>query len=114
MDKQYYTYILTNKSGTLYVGMTNNIRKRVFQHKQKIADSFTKKYNIDQLLWYYSFRSAIEAIETEKKIKGWTRMKKIALIKKRNPEMKDLSEEWYSAADVLSKIEGPDPSLRSG
>ena len=114
MDKQYYTYILTNKSGTLYTGMTNNLRKRLFQHKQKIADGFTKKYNIDRLIWYTCFRSAIEAIAAEKKIKGWTRAKKIALVKERNPELRDLSEEWYSVIDPCSRTEEPDPSLRSG
>ena len=94
-DYQYYVYIMTNKSGTLYVGVTNNIRKRVHQHKSKLVEGFTKKYNIDILLYYEPFSDIYSAIEREKMIKGWLRKKKIELIKTINPDRKDLSEEWY-------------------
>lgn len=86
---------MTNKSGTFYVGMTNNINKRVHQHKSKLADSFTSKYNIDRLIYYETFSDVYSAITREKTIKGWLRIKKVELINTINPEWKDLSENWY-------------------
>jgi len=94
MDRQYYVYIMTNKSGTLYAGMTNNLRKRVHQHKTKAADSFTKRYNITRLVYYEVFNIASDAIRAEKKIKGWLRKKKLGLIESKNPQWKDLAENW--------------------
>jgi putative endonuclease len=94
--KQYYVYIMTNKSGTLYAGMTNNIKQRVFAHKHKLVEGFTKKYNIDKLLYFETFRDVNSAIAREKTIKGWLRTKKLELIKITNPDWKDLSEDWYS------------------
>jgi putative endonuclease len=96
MKNQYYVYIMTNKSGTLYTGMTNNIKQRVFAHKHKLVDGFTKKYNIDRLLYIETFGDANSAIAREKIIKGWIRRKKLELIKTTNPDWKDLSEDWYS------------------
>jgi len=69
-DKQYYIYIMTNKSGTIYVGLTNDIKARVYQHKQKLAEGFTKKYNIDKLLYYETFSDINSAIAREKTIKA--------------------------------------------
>ena len=94
--KQYYVYIMTNKSGTLYAGMTNNIKQRVFAHMHKLVESFTKKYNIDKLLYFETFCDVGSAITREKTIKGWLRRKKLELIKITNPDWKDLSEDWYS------------------
>jgi len=94
-DKQYYVYIITNKSGTLYVGLTNNIRKRVHQHKRKLVEGFTRKYNIDKLLYYETFSDVHSAIAREKIFKGWLRQKKIELINTINPDWIDLSEKWY-------------------
>ena len=88
----YYVYILTNKSNTLYVGMTNDLEQRVKQHTRKSVKGFTAKYNINKLIYFKEFNQAIEAIEAEKRIKGWTRKKKITLIKTINPEFRDLSE----------------------
>ncbi|HOX41009.1 MAG TPA: GIY-YIG nuclease family protein [bacterium] len=86
----YFTYIMTNKYNTvLYVGVTNNLERRVFEHKSKIVKGFTEKYNINKLVWFQAFNSPEEAIAAEKKIKGWTRSKKIALIEKENPNWKD-------------------------
>jgi putative endonuclease len=87
-------YILTNKSGTLYVGVTNNLERRIFEHKNKLIEGFTKKYNIDQLLYYEITDDVVRAIEREKHIKGWTRRKKIDLIELCNPGWKDLSMGW--------------------
>ena len=94
-ENQYYVYIMTNKSETLYVGMTNNIKKRVYEHKNKIIDGFTKKYNIRRLLYFETFGDSNSAIAREKTIKGWLRKKKIELLSKTNPHWKDLSEDWY-------------------
>ena len=87
----YYVYILTNKSNTLYIGVTNNLERRVQEHKLKIIAGFTSKYNLNKLIYFAEFREIEEAIEFEKKIKGWTRKKKIDLIKTQNPKFKDLS-----------------------
>ena len=92
--KQYYVYILSNKRGTLYVGMTNDLDRRLYEHKSKTIPSFTSKYNIDRLLYFEAFPNPNDAIIAEKRIKGWKRERKIELIKTMNPTMKDLSEEW--------------------
>jgi putative endonuclease len=92
--KEYYVYIMTNKSRTLYAGVTNDLERRVFEHKNKLVQGFTSKYNITRLVWYEMFGDIHQAIESEKRIKGWVRAKKIALIELRNPEWKDLSAGW--------------------
>ena len=68
---EYYVYIMTNKSGTLYTGMTNNLRRRVYEHKSKLVPGFTKKYNITKLVFYEVFNNPYDAIAAEKRIKGW-------------------------------------------
>ena len=94
-QKQYYVYIMTNKSGTLYTGMTNNIKKRVCNHKNKLIPGFTEKYNINRLVYYKTFDDVYSAIAREKTIKGWLRKKKIELIQETNPDWKDLAKDWY-------------------
>lgn len=92
MKKQYYVYIATNKRNTvLYTGITNNLVRRIYEHKNKLIQGFTAKYNINKLVYHESFNSPEEAIAAEKKIKGWKRYKKIALIKNINPDFKDLT-----------------------
>ena len=93
--RQYYVYIMTNRSKTLYTGVTNDLLRRVYEHKNKMVEGFTKKYNITQLVYYEVTNDVEEAIAREKQIKGWLRRKKIALIESINPEWKDLSEEWF-------------------
>ena len=93
--KTYYVYIMTNKSGTLYTGMTNNLIRRVTEHKEKLVPGFTSKYNIDRLIYFATTHDVNAAIAMEKQIKGWRRSKKIALIESMNPEWKDLSVEWF-------------------
>lgn len=86
-----YTYILFNKrNGTLYIGVTSNLVKRVYEHKNKLVDGFTKKYNIDKLGYYKIFDDIEEAIIREKKLKGASRKKKLELIEMINPEWLDL------------------------
>ena len=94
MDKVYYVYILTNKSNkVLYTGITSNLIKRVYEHKQKLVDGFTKRYNVNKLVYYDYSEDVYGAIQREKQIKGKLRKKKIEIIEKMNPEWKDLYEE---------------------
>jgi putative endonuclease len=91
----YFVYIMTNRSRTLYTGVTNNLVRRVREHKTGIGSGFTSKYKLDRLAYFERFEDVHNAIEREKRIKGWLRIKKIALIVSANPAWKDLSEEWY-------------------
>lgn len=88
--KSYYIYIMTNRSKTLYIGVTNDLVKRVFQHKYKKLEGFTKKYNITKLVYCEIFTDVGKAIEREKQLKGWLRKKKIALIESTNPDWKEI------------------------
>ena len=93
--QQYYTYIMTNsKNKVMYIGVTNNIQRRIYEHKNKTADGFTKKYNVNKLVFYETANDARIAIEREKELKGWKREKKNALVESMNPEWKDLSLDW--------------------
>ena len=93
--RNYYTYIATNKLNTvLYTGITNDLERRMFEHRDKLIPGFTSKYNVNKLIWYEDFSSPEEAIIAEKKIKGWTRVKKLNLIKSINPNFNDLLIEW--------------------
>jgi putative endonuclease len=92
--KQYYVYIMTNRSRTLYTGVTNDLERRVYEHKQKLIPGFTAKYNIDCLVYYEATEDVNAAIYREKQIKGWLRAKKMALIESMNPEWADLSLAW--------------------
>ena len=88
---QYYVYILSNKSRTLYAGVTNNLNRRIYEHKHKLINGFTKKYNLTNLVYYETFNDINDAIRREKQIKGWLRKKKLNLIESVNPEWEDLS-----------------------
>jgi putative endonuclease len=82
-------------SGTLYIGVTGNLHKRVFEHKFHRVEGFTSKYDVERLLYWESFGEVLNAIDREKQLKGWRRSKKIALIESSNPQWLDLSREWY-------------------
>src|SRR4030042_1964423 len=95
MNKQYYIYIMTNLAHTLYTGVTNDLERRVYEHKMKLVPGFTTRYGLTTLV-YYEFGEDVDgAIAREKQIKGWLRKKKIALIESMNPEWKVLSEDWF-------------------
>ena len=94
MTKQYYVYIMTSKiNSTLYTGATNDLKRRVFEHKNKLLEGFTKKYNIDKLLFYEAYDDINNAIAREKQIKGGSRAKKIQLIEEMNSKWDDLYDE---------------------
>ena len=94
MSKQYFVYILSSKTRTTYIGVTNDIDRRLYEHKHKVIKGHTEKYNIDSLVYYESFNDVNLAIAREKEIKKWRREKKTALIESKNPDWNDLSEKW--------------------
>ncbi len=94
-NRTYYVYMMASKSRTLYTGVTNYLERRVFQHKNKLLPGFSKKYNIDRLVYFESWGDIRDAIGREKQIKGWLRTKKLALIIAKNPAWRDLSRGWY-------------------
>jgi len=106
-EYHFYTYILGSISGTLYIGMTSNLEKRVWQHKHHELPGFTAKFGIDRLLYFESFDDVRTAIDREKQWKRWRRAKKIALIEAVNPKWEDLSREWCESD------RGPSTPLRS-
>ena len=91
--KQYFVYIMTSKTGTLYTGMTNDLGRRVYQHKHKLVEGFTAKYDVNRLVYFELFVDVRDAIAREKQIKAWRRSKKIELIESLNPKWQDLSAE---------------------
>ena len=95
MNKTYAVYIMTNYSQTsFYIGVTQNLQKRVWEHKNKFVEGFTKRYNIDRLVYYELTDSVETALNREKQLKRWHRDWKINLIKEMNPQFKDLSMDW--------------------
>ncbi|QQS19088.1 GIY-YIG nuclease family protein [Candidatus Saccharibacteria bacterium] len=91
----YYVYILASKpNGTLYIGVTNNLERRLYEHKNTLADGFTKKYGVKQLVYYEEYNSVEAAIIREKQLKKWERAWKVRLIEERNSYWNDLSLEW--------------------
>jgi len=95
-SKFYYVYIMTNRSKTLYTGITNNLERRGHEHKRKSIAGFTSKYNITRLVYYEETTDVLSAISREKTIKGWVRAKKLALIDSVNPTWQDLSAIFYN------------------
>ncbi len=93
--KQYFVYIMSNKSRRLYIGITSRLRKRVFQHKNRLLPGFTSRYTFDMLVYFEEFSEVVSAISREKYLKGWTREKKLRLILSENPDWEDLSLEWF-------------------
>ncbi len=93
--KRYYVYILSSKTGTLYIGVTNDLQRRIYEHKHGLVEGFTKKYSVTRLVYYEETPEVNEAITREKEIKKWRRSRKIDLIKSMNSEWKDLSDGWF-------------------
>ena len=96
MPRQFHVYIMTNRSRTLYVGVTNDLLRRVFEHKSKLITGFTRQYNITKLVYFEETPNILGAIQREKQIKGWLRARKIALIESLNPDWCDLSRNVVS------------------
>jgi len=114
-SRRFFVYIMTNgpKGATLYIGITGDLRRRVWQHKNKAAPGFTSRYNLTKLVYYEHFIYPDAAIDREKEIKGWRRSKKIALIESMNPRWEDLAQGWYDVYSPAAKVgRGGDPSLR--
>jgi len=100
---EYYIYIMSNKSRMLYIGVTNNLERRVHEHQMKLIPGFTHRYGLTRLVYYESTNDIRVAIEREKEIKGWVRRKKTALIHSFNAEWRDLSEEWDGINVILKE-----------
>lgn len=91
----YCTYIMASRSRTLYIGVTGNLHKRVYEHKWREHEGFTARYNCDRLVWFEGHQEVHKAIAREKELKGWRRDRKVALIEETNPTWADLSRDWY-------------------
>jgi putative endonuclease len=104
VKKTYHVYIMSNISKMLYVGVTNNLEHRIFQHRAKLIERFTRKYNLHQLVYLEAFGTIRDAIAREKQIKGWLRARKVELIKSVNPEWKDLAAEWMKKPRSTSSV----------
>jgi len=98
--KQYSVYILASKSRVLYIGVTNDLERRLFEHKQKLVPGFTSQYNVTRLVYFEDYGDIRDAIAREKQLKGWRREKKTVLIEAMNPQWRDLSEGWHSERDL--------------
>ena len=113
--KQYFVYIMSNKSRRLYTGITSKLAKRVFEHKNKVLPGFTSRYKFDMLVYYEIFSGVVNAITREKQIKSWSRAKKLELIVSQNPNWEDISlnwqedPSWQAIPDAKAR-----PSLRRG
>lgn len=95
LSRTYYVYLLTNwNNKVMYVGVTSNLARRLYEHKQKLMVGFTEKYNVNKLVYFEETNDVRAALEREKEIKKWRREKKNRLVETANPEWKDLSEEW--------------------
>lgn len=97
--RRYYVYVMANLSRTLYVGVTGDLERRVWQHKTHRGGTFTAKYGLNRLVYLEEAEQVLDAISREKQIKGWLRAKKLALIETLNPDWQDLSAEWFGGTD---------------
>jgi putative endonuclease len=95
MEKIFHVYLMASKSGVLYVGVTSNLLRRVYEHKEKKLEGFTERYNVNKLVWYELHDTSASAFPRETQIKAWRRSKKVALIDARNPKWEDLTAELH-------------------
>ena len=115
-EYRFFVYIMSSKSRRVYTGMTNNIDRRVQQHKAGEIEGFTQRYKINRLVYYEKFQYVRAAIHREKEIKGWDRAKRVALIERENPTWDDLAADWGKPMGLLKPVvyaKKADPSLRS-
>ena len=113
MGMTYYVYVLSSRSRTLYTGVTNNLTRRLKEHREGLIPGFTSRYRIHRLVYFERYKSVHRAIARENEIKGWLRVKKVALIEEHNPTWDDLAAGWFPIAGEKGKRKA-DPSLRSG
>ena len=99
-ERRYYVYIMASRSLNLYTSVTDNIYRRALEHKSGTIEGFTKRYNINRLVYYETVKYIANAIAREKQVKAWTRAKRIALIKNMNPTWQDLAEGWGERAEL--------------
>src|SRR5271156_741834 len=109
MDKLSHVYPLESRSRTLYTGVTNDLMRRTFEHRQGLVPGFTSRYRIHRLVHFETFRDVRVAIAREKQIKGWDRAKRVALIEEKNPTWEDYGAQWLPPYPRKT-----DPSLHSG
>ena len=124
MGKTYWVYIMTNRSGTLYIGLTGNLARCVCEHRHRLIPGFTSRYRIDRLIHAEPYADLRDAIARKKQLKGWRRDRKLAVIAQENPDWRDLGEEWFGPVEghhaaVPGAIRGsrgfdPQESLRPG
>ena len=103
-EHRYYVYFLASKSRVLYTGMTNNLERRVFEHKNDQTDGFTKQYRCHRLVYFESYDQVENAIDREKQLKRWNRAKKLFLIERSNPTWEDLLAEWRKPIEPLKQV----------
>ena len=120
--RQYYVYIMGNRWGSLYIGVTNDLLRRVHEHKNGVFKGFTSKYQVNLLLYFETASTPSAAITREKQLKGWVRRRKLALIKSANAGWEDLSADWYAdsrrpkpgARSPHASLLDPSPERSSG
>ncbi len=95
MGRTYWVYMMASKTRTLYIGITNNLERRVWEHKQKETPGFTERYDVTMLVYCEGFGDVTVAIGREKELKGWRREKKVALLESMDPKWQDLAADWY-------------------
>jgi putative endonuclease len=100
--RRYYVYIMASRSRVLYIGVTNDIWRRVWEHKNDANPGFTSKYRVHRLVYFEEFKYVGNAIAREKRLKGWLRERKVALIRSANPTWEDLSEKWFDGKNVVT------------
>jgi putative endonuclease len=108
----YFTYIVSSRSRTLYVGVTSDLKQRIFQHKEMTYPGFTALYNCNRLVWFEQFSELSAANQREEELKGWIRARKVALIEGGNPTWEDLSSTWYPALVEKRVLRNAYPSAR--
>lgn len=112
--KRYYVYILASLSGTLYIGITDNLERRTVEHKEGLIPGFTKQYGVNRLVYFEVYNDVRNAIRREKQLKRWRREKKIALIRSTNPSWKDLAKDWYESRGPSTRDRDKAAVARSG
>jgi putative endonuclease len=113
MGRSYFVYFMSNESKMLYVGVTNDLQRRAFQHKSKLIPGFTPKYNLYKLVYFEEFADIRAAIAREKQVKGWLRSKKVLLINSKNPQWKDLAEANFKSSEKFKQL-AANPAARAG